>query len=103
MNKKGRGGERNVGGKEENGSVKLLRDAQTHWRSGREKSPQIAKDKKGAIRSFCLVTFIVSPALMAEKLPPTSPLLSNPPPTHPPTTPNSPADPLSHTHLIHAL
>lgn len=78
--------------KKENDGVKLLQDAHTHSGRGREKLPQITKDKKGAIRSFCLVTFIVSPVLMAKKLPPTSPLLSNPP-----TTPNSPVDLLSHT------
>ena len=37
--------------------------------STREKLPRIDKDKRGAIRSFCLVTFIVSPVLMAKKAP----------------------------------
>ena len=74
-----------------------MQDAETHSRGGREKLPQIAKDKKGAIRSFWLVTFIVSPVLMVKKLPPTSPLLSNPPPlpalhTHLPSGP-----PVTHT------
>lgn len=58
-----------MGAKKESDSVKLLRDAQTHSRGGTENSSQIGKDKRGAIRSFCLVTFIVSPVLMAEKLP----------------------------------
>ena len=77
-------GARSVVREEENDDVKLLRGTQTRSRSRREKLPQIAKDKRGAIRSFCLVTFIVSPALMAKKLPPTSPLLSNLPPSPPP-------------------
>ena len=73
-------GERNVERGQDSDGVKLLRDAQTQPRGGTEKLPQITKDNKGAIRSFCLVTFIVSPVLMTNKLPPTSQLLSNPPP-----------------------
>lgn len=81
--------------------VKLLGDPQTRWRGGRENLPQIAKDKKGAIRSFCLVTFIVSPVLMAEQVPPTSPLLGNqPPPTAYPTHhTQTPRWTLCHTHI----
>lgn len=77
---------------------KILKQAQ----GTKEEWAHIAKNKKGAIRSFCLVTFIVSPVLMAEKPPPTRRLLRSPPTTTT-TTPCSQAGPLSDKKQINAL